>query len=114
MIRNRLYHGLISGRVSMRSLYDDERLKMTMPQACYYCGSAQKLAVDHLIPRIKGGEDDAVQVLLAVHPASASLGVSSGGVSRRTPSEGLTPADLRVRQRAFPPAAAQDASVRRH
>ncbi len=41
--------------------FDDsaERLKMTMPQACYYCGSAANLAVDHLIPRIKGGPDEA-------------------------------------------------------
>jgi hypothetical protein len=39
MIRNKLYHGLLSGRMAMRTLYDDERLKMTMPQACYYCGS---------------------------------------------------------------------------
>ncbi len=41
--------------MSMRSLYHDERLKMTMPQACYYCASTDSLAVDHLIPRIKGG-----------------------------------------------------------
>lgn len=65
MIRNKLYHGLISGRMAMRTLYDDERLKMTMPQACYYCGSAEKLAVDHLIPRIKGGRDEADNLIWA-------------------------------------------------
>ena len=52
MVRNKLYHGLLSGTMSMRSLYDDERLKMTMPQACYYCGSTVALSVDHLIPRL--------------------------------------------------------------
>ena len=38
IIRNKMYHGLLSGKIAMRSLYDDERLKMTAPQACYYCG----------------------------------------------------------------------------
>ena len=72
MIRNRLYHGLISGRMSMRTLYDDERLKMTMPQACYYCGSLNNLSVDHLIPRIKGGRDEADNLIWACRPCNSS------------------------------------------
>jgi hypothetical protein len=72
MIRNRLYHGLISGRMGMRTLYDDERLKMTMPQACYYCGSAEKLTADHLIPRIKGGRDEADNLIWACRRCNSS------------------------------------------
>lgn len=72
MIRNRLYHGLISGRMAMRTLYDDERLKMTMPQACYYCGSAEKLAAHHLIPRIKGGRDEADNLIWACRTRNSS------------------------------------------
>jgi len=72
MIRNRLYHGLISGRMSMRTLYDDERLKMTMPQACSCCGSPGDLAVDHLIPRINGGADESDNLIPACRRCNSS------------------------------------------
>ena len=72
IIRQRLYSGLMSGRMSMRSLYQDERLKMTMPQACYYCGSLDDLAVDHLIPRIKGGADESDNLIWACRRCNSS------------------------------------------
>jgi len=72
VIRNKIYHGLISGKMSMRSLYHDERLKMTFPQACYYCGSTASLAVDHLIPRIKGGRDEADNLIWACRSCNSS------------------------------------------
>jgi 5-methylcytosine-specific restriction endonuclease McrA len=65
MIRSKLYRGLVSGDMSMRSLYDDERLKMTLPQACCYCGATSNLSVDHLIPRVKGGPDESDNLILA-------------------------------------------------
>jgi hypothetical protein len=34
MIRARLFKGLKNGTMAMRSLYDDERIKMTVPNAC--------------------------------------------------------------------------------
>ena len=72
IIRNRMYHGLLSGKMAMRSLYDDERLKMTAPQACYYCGAADNLAVDHLIPRIRGGPDEADNLIWACRACNSS------------------------------------------
>ena len=72
IIRSRLYKGLVSGTMSMRSLYHDERLKMTMPQACYYCGSDTNLAVDHLIPRIKGGPDEADNLVWSCRSCNSS------------------------------------------
>ena len=51
MIAARLYKGLVTGTMSMRSLYDDERLKMTMPQACCYCASTDSLVLDAVILR---------------------------------------------------------------
>lgn len=72
LIRNRTYHGLLSGKISMRSLYDDERLKMTEPQACYYCGAKDNLAVDHLIPKIRGGPDDADNLIWACRSCNSS------------------------------------------
>jgi 5-methylcytosine-specific restriction endonuclease McrA len=72
VIRNRLYYGLISGKMAIRSIYDDERLKMTVPQACYYCGSTTYLSVDHLIPKIKGGPDEADNLIWACRSCNSS------------------------------------------
>lgn len=72
VIRNKLYYGLISGKLSMRSLYDDERIKMTAPQACYYCGAKSHLTVDHLIPRIRGGPDEADNLIWACRACNSS------------------------------------------
>ena len=74
MIRNRLYNGLISESMHMRSLYDDERLKMTYPQACYYCGRQESLVVDHLIPRLRGGPDDCDNLIWACRTCNSSKG----------------------------------------
>lgn len=59
MIRTRLYKGLVSGSMNIRSIFDDEKLKYKYPESCCYCGSVEKLHVDHLIPKIKGGFDNA-------------------------------------------------------
>ena len=72
IIRNKLYHGLLSGKMAMRSLYDDERLKMTTPQACYYCGASDCLTVDHLVPRTRGGPDDSDNLIWACRRCNSS------------------------------------------
>ena len=72
IIRNKMYHGLLSGKMAMRSLYDDERQKMTAPQACYYCGTADNLAVDHLVPRIRGGPDESDNLIWACRACNSS------------------------------------------
>ena len=72
IIGNKLYHGLLSGTMSMHSLFDDERLKMTLPQACCYCGSRENLTLDHLIPRIKGGPDEADNLVWACRTCNSS------------------------------------------
>ena len=72
IIRNKLYHGLTSGAMNMRPLYDDERLKMKLPQVCSYCGSDKKLSIDHLIPQIKGGPHDADNLVWACRSCNSS------------------------------------------
>lgn len=74
MIRSRLYKGLVTQKMSMRSLYDDERLKMTLPQVCCYCGCATDLSLDHLIPRIKGGTDEGDNLVWACRSCNSSKG----------------------------------------
>lgn len=65
IVRSRLFGGLQSGKMSIRSLYDDERIKMLAQRQCDYCGSTERLTIDHLVPRIKGGPDDGANLLLA-------------------------------------------------
>ena len=74
IVRNRLYHGLVSKKMSMKSLYHDERLKMTKARACYYCGAEKNLCVDHLIPRIRGGPDRADNLVWACRKCNSSKG----------------------------------------
>ncbi|QDV87397.1 HNH endonuclease [Planctomycetes bacterium TBK1r] len=72
IIRSRLFNGLKNGTMAIRSLYDDERLKMTMPQACCYCGATDNLSIDHLIPRVRGGADDADNLVWTCRKCNSS------------------------------------------
>ena len=56
----------------MRSLYDDERLKLTAPRTCCYCGDSSRLTLDHLVPRIKGGPDEADNLVYACRSCNSS------------------------------------------
>lgn len=72
IIRARMFSGLKSGKMSVRSLYDDERLKMTLPQVCVYCGSANHLSLDHMIPRAHDGVDEADNLVWACRSCNSS------------------------------------------
>ena len=74
MIKAKLQRGLIDGTMRMRSLYYDERIKMTAPQACYYCGNSHRLCADHLIPRMRGGPDASDNLILACRRCNSSKG----------------------------------------
>jgi HNH endonuclease len=72
IVRSRLFAGLCSGKMSISSLYDDERLKMLGERQCVYCGLTNRLTIDHLIPRIEGGDDDGVNLVLACQSCNSS------------------------------------------
>ncbi|WP_164102542.1 HNH endonuclease [Candidatus Laterigemmans baculatus] len=74
IIRSRLFRGLQSGAMAMGALYDDERLKLTVPQACCYCGSSERISLDHLIPRMRGGSDVADNLVWACRSCNSSKG----------------------------------------
>ena len=74
IIRAKLQRRLIDGTMRMRSLYDDERIKMTAPQACYYCGAMDRLCADHLIPKMRGGPDASDNLIWACRRCNSSKG----------------------------------------
>ena len=74
MIRARLQRGLLDGTMRMRSLYFDERIKLTAPQACCYCGDTKRLCMDHLIPKIRGGPDGSDNLVWACRSCNSSKG----------------------------------------
>lgn len=73
-IRSRLYAALRNGTMQIGSIADDERIKMLLPQACCYCGSTEHLAVDHLIPRARGGPDTGDNFVWACRACNSSKG----------------------------------------
>lgn len=60
--------------MSMRSIFDDERLKMILPQVCVYCGLGNQLSLDHLIPRRAGGIDDPANLVWACRRCNSAKG----------------------------------------
>ena len=74
IIRMRLYKGLLSGRMQIGSLFNDERWKMENGARCVYCGSTENLSVDHLIPRIKGGADTVENLVCSCKSCNSSKG----------------------------------------
>ena len=72
MIRARLYKGLTTNKLKMRTLYDDEKVKFTYPQACCYCGMTEPISIDHLISRIKGGGDHSDNLVWACRSCNSS------------------------------------------
>jgi hypothetical protein len=72
MVRSKLYSGLRTNSMNIGPLADDERLKMILPQACCYCGSAAFLAADHLIPRKRGGPNTGDNLVWACRSCNSS------------------------------------------
>ncbi len=72
MIRSRLYAGLLNDTMNIGSLLDDEKLKMTLPQCCSYCGSLHHLSIDHLIPKSNGGLESGDNAVWACRRCNSS------------------------------------------
>ena len=74
MIRARLFKGLSTGTMSIRSMFDDEREKLLGPRCCEHCGSTEALSVDHLFARSRSGSDDPQNLVLACRSCNSSKG----------------------------------------
>jgi len=73
-IRSRLYAGLCRGTMNVRGFLDDEKLKLRLPKACWYCGGADRLSADHIIPQDKGGADGGENLIYACRRCNSSKG----------------------------------------
>jgi hypothetical protein len=74
MIRAKLFKGLNDGTMNMRTIFDDEKIKLQTGQICNYCGSSEKLALDHIFPQKFGGKDDAENLIFACKTCNSSKG----------------------------------------
>lgn len=76
MVRSKLYFGLRTNSMNIGSFADDERLKMILPQSCCYCGNTSSLAIDHLIPRKRGGPDTGDNLVWACRSCNSAKGAT--------------------------------------
>ncbi len=74
MIRSRLFKGLKAGTMNMRTIFDDEKIKLQTGQICNYCGSTDNLILDHIFPKKLGGQDDAENLIFACKSCNSSKG----------------------------------------
>jgi hypothetical protein len=74
MIRSKLFKGLMNETMSMRSIFDDEKIKIQTGQVCNYCGSTKTPSFDHIFPQKYGGQDDAENLIFACKPCNSSKG----------------------------------------
>jgi hypothetical protein len=74
MIRAKLFKGLKDGTMNMRTIFDDEKIKIQIGKICNYCGSSDKLALDHIFPQKLGGKDDAENLIFACKSCNSSKG----------------------------------------
>lgn len=74
MIRAKLFKGLKEGTMNMRTIFDDEKIKLQTGQICNYCGSSDRLALDHIFPQKLGGKDAAENLIFACKTCNSSKG----------------------------------------
>ena len=74
MIRAKLFKGLKDGTMNMRTIFDDEKIKLQTGQICNYCGSTEKLALDHIFSQRSGGKDNAENLIFACRTCNSSKG----------------------------------------
>ncbi len=74
MIRSRLYKGLMSGKMSIGTIFDDEKVKLSSGNKCNYCGATDNLALDHIFPKKNGGKDSGDNLIYACKTCNSSKG----------------------------------------
>ncbi len=65
---------LRDGEISISGTIREWEREQELPKQCVYCRSITNLTTDHLIPRSRGGDDSADNVVLACQPCNAARG----------------------------------------
>jgi hypothetical protein len=74
MIRAKLFKGLNEGTMNIRTLFDDEKIKLSSGSKCSYCGSTEHLALDHVFAKKLGGKDAGDNLIYACRSCNSSKG----------------------------------------
>lgn len=74
VIRAKLFKGLKDGTMNMRTIFDDEKIKLHTGQLCNYCGSNENLTLDHIFAQKMGGKDTAENLIFACRSCNSSKG----------------------------------------
>ena len=74
MIRARLFKGLMDGSMNIRTIFDDEKIKLLSGNKCSYCGVTDDLALDHILPQKYGGKDVGDNLIYACRSCNSSKG----------------------------------------
>ena len=72
IIRKKLFNGLMTGKMNVRSMFHDEKSKLEADKCCVYCGKTRMLQIDHIIARNKGGKDAGENLVWACRKCNAS------------------------------------------
>ena len=74
MIARAFYRDVITGKKHIDSFFKIERDKLASLPRCAYCASPDRLSLDHLVPRLAGGPDDANNLIPACRGCNSSKG----------------------------------------
>ena len=74
MIRAKLFKGLTEGSMNIRTIFDDEKIKVLSGGVCSYCGATDNLALDHILPQAFGGKDVGDNLVYACRSCNSSKG----------------------------------------
>ena len=65
---------LRDGEISISDTIREWEREQELPRECVFCRTQEGLTTDHLIPRNRGGDDSADNLVLACHSCNASRG----------------------------------------
>ena len=74
MIRAKLFKGLMDGSMNVKTIFDDEKIKLLSGVKCSYCGATDNLALDHIFPQKYGGKDAGDNLIYACRSCNSSKG----------------------------------------
>ena len=74
MIRAKLYKGIMSDFMNIRTLFDDEKIKLSIGSKCNYCGSERELSLDHIVSKNTGGKDVGDNLVYSCKTCNSSKG----------------------------------------